>query len=233
MGDEPNQFAQFAPSFPQLTPEQAAERDEQAKAWQERQAAERLAKRLARFEGQLPAAYRWSAFGAPALAQRCPFPAVITKAVESVMCRRVVIQGPAGTGKTSLGVAMLRAAFEAGQRATFVHAYKLGTVRIQQAAGKGEAEYVEDALRANVVLLDDLGTERQTQTNAVPDVIFERHADDHATWVTTGLSMEQIASKYGDGICRRIFEGAEIFDLGKARRSPPPTPERDRTGTDR
>ena len=51
------------------------------------------------------------------------------------------------------------------------------------------------ALKLPLVLLDDMGNERDTTANALPDVIFARHADDRPLWVTTGLSRPQLEAR--------------------------------------
>lgn len=142
--------------------------------------------------------------------------------------RWVIFAGAAGSGKTSLAVAALRAAWEIqvsgpdvsefdvadAKRMMFVHAHRLGVARIQHRAGDGEAPDVAAAMRASVLLLDDVGSERDTANNAVPDVIFERHAEGRDTWITTGLTVPQLKARYGDGVTRRMLERALIVKLG-------------------
>ncbi len=73
-----------------------------------------------------------------------------------------------------------------------------------------------------LVLVDDVGSERDMAGNAVPDVIFVRHAEDRALWVTTGLTRAQLATRYGPGIVRRLLERARVIQVaaqGRARRS--------------
>ena len=65
-----------------------------------------------------------------------------------------------------------------------------------------------------MVLLDDIGSERDTAANALPDVVFERHAEDRPLWVTTGLSKEQLVARYGEGIVGRLFERSSVIRMG-------------------
>lgn len=202
---------------------QQAARREEARTDAERAADEEMAiararRPLERFLGTLPAGYRWSSFLEPVLAQRVALPSAIVRARSSIDEKRVVLTGPAGCGKTSLGVAMLRQRFESHGFARFVHAYRLANARIQSKAGTGEAPEIEAALCQGLVLIDDVGNERNFAMNALPDVIFERHADDLPTWYTTAFSPSQIAAKYGDGIARRMFEHATIIRVGEESR---------------
>ena len=99
----------------------------------------------------------------------------------------------------------------------FTNAYRFGFARIQTKAGTGEAEIVESAMKARLLIIDDLGSERDTANNAVPDILFHRHEEDLPTWVTTGKTKKQIAEMYGGGIARRLFEDeTRIVVIGAA-----------------
>jgi DNA replication protein DnaC len=86
--------------------------------------------------------------------------------------------------------------------------------RAQHGLGQGEPTEVERALSAHLLVLDDLGSERNTATNAVPDVIFERAYAGRPTWVTTWMTAEQVAQRYGDGIARRLWERDRMTVIG-------------------
>ena len=115
------------------------------------------------------------------------------------------------------------------RKATFVHAYRLGLARIQHQAGSGEPDVVETAMRVPLLLLDDLGSERDHAMNAVPDVVFERDAENRPTWVTTGLTRDQLIQRYGLGVVARVFERATVIRLGA--RTPAPSEPVDITRT--
>jgi hypothetical protein len=168
---------------------------------------------LASLERTIPPVYRWARFSAPELRQRVLAPAVAL-AQSSWREPRICVMGICRAGKTSLAVAMLRQwVSSSGRRGAFLHAYKLGVARIQHPAGHGEPELVDVALRTPLVLIDDLGSERDHAMNAIPDVIFERHAEDRPTWVTTGLTRDQLVKRYGLGIVARLFERAKVIRL--------------------
>lgn len=144
----------------------------------------------------------------------------IAQARSSLAERRVVFVGPAGSGKTSLAIAMFKAALDAEQpresrRAghLYVSAYRLAKARAMHPLGEGEAPLVSQALSAPVLLLDEVGGEDVRHASAVAEVIYERHADGRTTWITTGADPEKLATRYGGGIARRIFEGATVFRL--------------------
>lgn len=169
--------------------------------------AERL--RLAAIE-TIPPRYRWALSWTPEFAERVKVAdvrAVIRKVLAS---DRVVFAGPSGSGKTSLACACLPR-FPGG---VFVSALRLGMARQQSALGDGEAGEVERAIAAPLLLIDEVGGEAKTATNAVRDVIFARHDLDRPTWVTTGFTRAQLAETYGDGALRRMVEDAYVVRLG-------------------
>jgi len=169
---------------------------------------------LSALEKTIPGSYRWARFSAPELRDRVPAPAVAF-AQDAWRQDRVCLMGASRAGKTSLAVAMLRRRVsQACRPAAFVHAYRLGVARILHPAGHGEPELVELAMRTPLVLVDDLGGERDHAMSAVPDVVVERHAENRPTWVTTGLTREQLVKRYGQGIVARVFERATVIRVG-------------------
>jgi DNA replication protein DnaC len=173
---------------------------------------------LGALERTIPPAYQWSRFSAPELPMRVA-PSAIAQAQASWRDPRVCLMGVSRAGKTSLAVAMLRQWVRSSERsAAFLRAYKLAGARLRHPAGHGEPEIVELALKAPLVLIDDLGCERDSPTNAVVDVIFERHDDGLPTWVTTGLTREQLLARYGLGVVARIFERARVVRVGEGGR---------------
>jgi DNA replication protein DnaC len=170
-------------------------------------------------ERSIPQVYRWARLSAPELGQRLLRKEALGETQRQVKSSRIVWEGSAGAGKTSLAVALLRARAVTAERRSclFVPAYRLAQARIQHPAGHGEAPLVETAIRCDVLLLDDVGNERDHAANAVPDVIFERDAADLPTWVTVGKTRAQLASMYGAGIVRRLFERATVIRCSEAK----------------
>jgi hypothetical protein len=143
---------------------------------------------------------------------------VVARARGSLTAPRVVMLGEAGSGKTSLVVAMFRAVLDAeephgraGHR--YVSAHALAKARAGHPLGHGEAPLVEAAIRAPLLVLDELGGEDARHASAVTEVIYERHAAGATTWVTTGVTAKELAARYGGGVVRRVFEGATKFAL--------------------
>lgn len=132
--------------------------------------------------------------------------------------------GPSGRGKTRLAVTFLRVAMVdyvqharldtddlidlVPKRFRFVDARELAVSRLRSSADGLAA--IQLAIHADLLLLDDLGSECSIPSNPLADVIAARHAAQLPTWVTTELAPEQVALRYGGGAARRIFEGATL-----------------------
>lgn len=179
---------------------------------------------LRTFEKSLPPLYRWSRLDHPLLSTRVKLASLPS---ETPRAKSVVLFGPAGAGKTSLAIALLRALLEhelltatlacddegerIARRYKFAHAHRLAVARL---GGPAETSELKAAIRAPVLVLDNLSEASKIETNAIPDVIIERHAEDRTTWITTELKPEQLAKRYGGGIARRLFERAQVIRFG-------------------
>jgi hypothetical protein len=86
--------------------------------------------------------------------------------------------------------------------------------RSRHPLGEGEPDVITKALRADLLVLDELGSDEVVNGSAVKEIIYERHWQDRSTWVTTWMRPEQMSAKYGEGIGRRILEGAVVIDCG-------------------
>lgn len=144
----------------------------------------------------------------------------VARCHEAIGVPRVAFVGPPGAGKTSLAAAMFKlvARSETNRhevaRQRWVSAHKLAKARAGQPLGEGEAPIVEMCLDASLLVLDELGGEDPRYASAVAEVLFDRHEQARPTWITTGVGPKEIATRYGGGIARRVFEGAAVFRLG-------------------
>lgn len=174
----------------------------------------------------IPRRFAWARFGASELPARCQNRAALAKARVSTAARSVVLLGAPGSGKTSLAAAMLRAVIDEardrsaaarthdrGRFARFVSAHDLAKARPEHGLGRGEAGIVQAAMRASVLVIDDLGSEQDGHASAVVDVVQVRHNEERPTWVTTWLTQEAAGYRYGSGVERRLFEAAKIITV--------------------
>jgi hypothetical protein len=180
--------------------------------------ARRRREALHAFEESLPPRYRDARFGHPDFRRRVSLATFPTKPPTSCL----LFFGASGTGKTTLAVALLRALFESKIAAhpltrdddvdailrdcRFAHAHRLGSAALVP----GDPAEIKRAMRASVLLLDDLDKDADIKSNPVPALIADRHAEGRMTWITTELTPAGIAARYGDGIARRICENAFV-----------------------
>ena len=102
--------------------------------------------------------------------------------------------------------------------ANFAKAADLGAARRCHALGEGEPEALQDAVDAELLLLDDLGQDEK-RNNTMMDVLDARYDACRPTLVTSGFTVEQLGERYGQALVRRIVEcngAGKIVNLLKA-----------------
>ncbi|XXX73898.1 hypothetical protein WMF30_40255 [Sorangium sp. So ce134] len=190
----------------------------------------RLARYLERLDAQLPYMFRWARPKAPEVEQRIPLrarreavavlPKMLTREPEVAT---LTLAGPAGTGKTSLAIVLLRHLYAMALEseldsdvvriacgAKFVSCWDLSG----EGTEKGTPEAVfRSVVNAPLVVLDDLGAERHGVDTVFKDLISKLiHARFHRgaspplpMWITTGLDELAAGRLYGGGVGRRIY----------------------------
>lgn len=190
---------------------------------------------------EMPPRFMWASWEASDLSARILASRVRGGAAKVTAARelfgrraRVVLVGEAGAGKSSLAAAWLRDRIEAGLGARWVSAVDLAT----EEAPEGGATPFQRALSAPLLVLDDLGAELHgapkgsgvlaQRIEAAGRVLHRRHDRDLPTVITTAIGAELVTSApvrelqaamaevYGDGIARRVYEGAGVVRLGGA-----------------
>lgn len=151
----------------------------------------------------------------------------------------LVINGPTGTGKTHLGVAIVRAILSDTKGIKTVkdshghisqRAIKVAAVNWSLLLGEFKSTFSDTSLKpkfnhrlealqtADVILIDDLGSEAGIQGKDyaidLATQIFEKRID-LATIITTNLTGRQIAAKYGSRIASRISTRLHIIKTDK------------------
>jgi DNA replication protein DnaC len=142
-----------------------------------------------------------------------------------------LVCGPTGSGKTVAAVAVIRRLFAEPygewsartrgwntirserpacevKSCIWARAFDLPNARLQCGLGQGEAEIVHSAKTSDFVVLDDLGWEskRANAEDVVIEVIAARYDSGKPTYVTSGLTVEGLISRYGDSVVRRIID---------------------------
>jgi DNA replication protein DnaC len=163
----------------------------------------------------VPERLRWAEFDAPELLERVRDHAAIPRvraAVDSDADRCLLV-GNAGLGKSVLAVCWLRATSARREvEGMFVDAYALANARRNARLGE-EAALVEAALEADLLVLDDLGSEPVVPSSPIAEIVHARHATLKTTLVTSGFGLDALEGRYGGGSFRRLAEDVEIIEF--------------------
>lgn len=142
-------------------------------------------------------------------------------------CNGLVLTGSKGNGKTHLLVAIGKALI---QRHTVQPLFTttsefLRDTKARFALDANKTDDAEDAFEkvagATVLLLDDLGAERQTEWSVglLCDLIDTRYAEGRTTIVTTNFDAAEIKRTYGDRFADRLFDMSDLILIsGPSRR---------------
>jgi DNA replication protein DnaC len=115
----------------------------------------------------------------------------------------LLLQGPTGVGKTHLGVAVLRELIQRGFAGRFFdYQYWLKQMRgaYDAAAGDAHRDAYDRALDTEVLLLDDLGSERYSEwvEDTITSLINHRYNAKRAIIATTNLPIPQLGDSWVD-----------------------------------
>ena len=148
-------------------------------------------------------------------------------------CHGAFVHGPVGTGKTHLGIAMLKAAVVGAVRSrnrasTLVTSAPALLSEIRSSFRDGAALSEDDLIRrysgVEFLLVDDLGVERGTDfaIQTLYLIVDARYTAMRRTVFTSNLSVAEIAERLGDRIASRICGMGVVLHLdGKDRRLSP------------
>lgn len=132
----------------------------------------------------------------------------------------VILTGEPGMGKTGLMTAVLRSYLEQGRSALWVELYDF-LDQIRQGYNDGTAtQRMEQAQRADVVLLDDFGDadrsgpETDDRRRLVYQFINWRHNNGLPTLITTNLTGQGLAEQFGARTFERIVEMCYWIKVG-------------------
>ena len=136
--------------------------------------------------------------------------------------RSMWIHGSTGTGKTHLGVAILKDGLSKRQNGIFISLAELVEEIKSQFGGAAGPDPFEAACKVEVLVLDDIAAERAT-TFAID--VFSRLVDYRYNWAkqtifTSNANPADLGTEYGGRIVSRIVGSCALVRLtGKDRRT--------------
>lgn len=128
----------------------------------------------------------------------------------------LVLLGPTGAGKSVLATHLAVHAVIEGKGMCWASAIEIGASRRDAGLGR-TPEILDDAKRAGVLLLDDLGQEDNIGRQVVNELMHERYDDSKPTVITTGFDSEWVAERYGAQLARRVFEMSFVLKMSVPR----------------
>jgi hypothetical protein len=158
------------------------------------------------------ARYKWARFDSPLMLARANGQANIDRVRALVGVPLVMFVGPAGSSKTSLATALLRASCEAaGVSGVWADARSLAESKGAWKHGTPDPETIARAKRSRWCLIDEVGAE---SGYGVAEVIHARDLACLPMIITTVEDSAALVLRYGDGIARRVWESAKLVQLG-------------------
>lgn len=178
----------------------------------------------------LPARYRGVSFDRPPLSNMLSAPEsrTVTRAVRDYASsiderleagQGLWISGSVGTGKTTLAMAVSKAAIEAGRSvAIYSMPRLLARIRKTYDGVAGEDSYTQFFSRltsVDLLHIDDLGAEKQSDwvLEQLYSIVDERYSEVRSIVVTSNLDYVQLKDQIGDRVVSRLTQMCQELPL--------------------
>ncbi|MBR5134389.1 MAG: ATP-binding protein [Clostridia bacterium] len=130
--------------------------------------------------------------------------------------RDLLMRGATGIGKTHVSLAMAARACESGANVIYGSAQTLFGRLEAEHFGRAVGNTEEELLSCDLLILDDLGTERSSQfyTSALYNLINTRQLANLPTIINTNLDLKAIQEHYGEQIASRLMMYEPLIFVG-------------------
>lgn len=123
----------------------------------------------------------------------------------------LLLLGKSGVGKTFLLHAIAHMVLEKGFAVLCISAYKIIELA-RRAHFQNEPAEMDSLMAADLLLIDDLGTEPMMENITIPylyNLINERQQNNKHTVITTNLSKDEIKSRYTERVASRLLDSRQ------------------------
>ncbi len=120
----------------------------------------------------------------------------------------LLFYGSPGLGKTFLSSCIAKELIDKGKVVIYTRATKLFSLYENYRFGKANKETVDDIYNADLLIIDDLGTEPQNKNNFsfLYDIICERMTEGKKVIINTNLNLGELEKMYSARFTSRIYE---------------------------
>ncbi len=125
--------------------------------------------------------------------------------------KNINLIGAPGTGKTFLASCFAGECSSLNKTVVFITAFNFvdRALKYHTTFDRDKAEYLEPLLETEVLVIDDLGTEsifKNVTVEYLYHLINERQLKGLTTLITSNLSVDNLAIRYGERIASRLFD---------------------------
>jgi DNA replication protein DnaC len=131
-------------------------------------------------------------------------------------CNGLLLLGPSGAGKTHLAVGVLREVMARGYRGAWWNVNELfRSMRESFSRGEGDSHILEEAIRCDLLVLDDLCSEKGSEyvLDRLYAIINGRYEALRPLIVTSNLSQNELAETLGARLVSRLGEMCQRIEM--------------------
>lgn len=148
-----------------------------------------------------------------------------TSRSRSETCKGLLLTGKEGTGKTHIAIAVLKEVMTEGYSGLYWNVPELFLELRRVMSGEAnhtEGDLFDEARRADLLVLDDLGAEKSSEyvTDRLYVLVNGRYQEDKVTVITSNQSIDELRGQLGARIASRLCEMCTVvrFPDGDFRR---------------